>query len=176
MPIVINNLYDMLKLVESADTYDKKYAVGVCWDLYDDMTDPSDYAMTEIQKHIDIVSFHSTSYGIELTADISGFAKEHMAALKTISKHWCRVKMKSIDPEDEDSVYIATDLIGLMQCGYTNDDACLYLLKDVDKEKYEAWRDRYGGDWLDSLGDDADSYMQEVVEDFRKAWPKEVVE
>ena len=169
MGIVINNLYDMLKLIESADTYDKTFDHGVCYDLYED-NDPLDVCMTEVQKQIDIVSFNKASYGINLVADIAGFVKKYMHDLYVMSQRF-RHPMESDDPKDDDAVYTGITIINALQPGYGADDDYLLLLKKINEEKYWEWIKKYGGDWLEENAEYVEVMWNEVVTDAIDEWP-----
>ncbi len=169
MAIVINNLHDMLKLVESADTYDKTFDSGVCYDLYED-DEPIDICMTEVQKQIDVVSFHKVIYGVDIVADIAGFVKKYMHRLYEMSQRF-RTSMDSDDPDDDDSVYVGVTVVNALEPGGGSDDDYLYLLKAVNEEKYWGWLNKHGGDWLEDNAEYAEVMWNEVVTDAISIWP-----
>lgn len=169
MVIEIKSLYDMLTLIESADTYDKTFDHGVCYDLYDD-DEPISVCMTEVQKQIDIVSFHKASYGIDLVADIASFVRYHMHDLYLMSQRF-KNPMESDDPEDDNAVYTGVTIINALQPGYGADDDYLLLLKKIDSEKYWKWMYEHGGDWLEANAEYAEVMWNEIVSDAISVWP-----
>ena len=169
MSIVINNLYEMLQLIESADTYDNTFDDGICWDFYDGSDDPCEICMEEVQKRIDVIKFINCSHGIDLIADISQFVKDNMDTLYRISQEH-RESMESKDVNDDESVYCGVRLVNAMQAGYASDDEYLYLLHKMTPEIFDAWLKRKGEDWLEENEEYLDSMMPEVVRVIKDVW------
>lgn len=171
MAIVMNNMYEALSVIESADTSDAHTGDCICWDYYEDDDDACDACMIEVQKQVDVVNMYRCSYGVELTADISGFVKKHMEVLKGISKAH-RESMLSTDPDDDDSVYTGVRLVNAMQAGYASDDEYLLLLKNIAPDVYWKWiqDEKKGLACYESDREYLEDMIPEIVNDLVDTW------
>ena len=132
--IEIKTLYDMLKLVESSDTYDCQYDDGICWDLQDD--EPDDLCArcaTEMAKRIEVTGYNKRTYGVDTIADIGAFVKAHMHFCYELSQEF-RWPMPDDDPENGDSVFRGIQMVNAMQAGYASDDQYEAMLTELGAE------------------------------------------
>ena len=171
MSVCIETMYDILSLIESADTSDTTFDDCVCWDFYTDEDEPIDVCMAEVQKHIDLCDMFRCSYGFNLVADITKFVKEHIEPVFFISQ-FHREKMTSMNPEDMDSLYAGVRLINAMQAGYASDDEYLYLLKYINPDLYWKWmqNEKYGYNCYSDNEQYLDVMIQEIVNDMKDTW------
>ena len=163
--IQINNLYEMLALVEDADTYDNVFDSGVCWSQHDGKTDDKeayDLCMDAIQKRIDILKFSHASYGFNLIADISGFVKQHMGLLHRVSQEH-KWPMRSTDPDEDEDVYLGVKLLEALEIGEASEDEYVYLLMNLEPEIFQKWKTLSRDKWIDENEGYFDSMIPEVV-------------
>lgn len=163
--IQINNLYDMLVLVDEADTYDNVFDSGVCWSHHDGKTNDRetyDLCMDAVQKRIDILNFSHASYGFDLVADISGFVRQHMGVLHRISQDH-KWSMKSTDPDEDEDVYIGVKLLEAMEIGDATEDEYAYLLMHLDPETFQQWKLLNRDKWIDDNEEYFESMIPEIV-------------
>lgn len=119
--IELRTLYDALRLVESADTYDCVYGDVICWDLQDDDDDCCGRCATEMAKHIEVVKANKAEYGVVLIADIGAFVRQHMEFMHELSQEF-KWPMPDADPENDESVFRGVQMVNAMQAGYASDD------------------------------------------------------
>lgn len=126
--IEIRTLYDLLKMVDSADVYDAHYDDGICWDLQDDDDDCCARCATAMAKHIEAISYRDRYSAV---ADIGGFVKQHMQFCYELSQGF-KWPMPDADPGNDESVYRGVQMVNAMQAGYACDEDYEAMLAELE--------------------------------------------
>ena len=155
--IHLDTLYDVIKMLDEADTYDNTYDAGVCFSHYTD-NDPIDLCMTAIQKRIDPIKLN----GREVIADVAGFVKEHMQLMYTVSQSF-RLSMDSADPNNEEDVYYGVELVMALEPGNGSDDDYLYILHELEPEIFNKYIEKNWEKWAEEYHSYFDCMLPEFL-------------
>lgn len=128
--IVIKTLYDLLRMVDSADVWDPHYDDVICWDLQDDSDDCCARCAMEMAKRIEAISYRDQYNAV---ADIGSFVKQHMQFMYEFSQGF-KWPMESADPDDDESVFRGVQIVNAMQAGYACDEDYERMLAHLAEE------------------------------------------
>lgn len=130
--IVLKSLFDALLYIGDADVHDAHYDDVIAW-CYDSDEDVCARCAMEMAKRIDITDIEKVSYGVEFTADIGAFVKQHMQFCYELSQGF-KWPMPDADPDNDESVFRGVQMVNAMQAGYACDEDYEAMLAELGVE------------------------------------------